>query len=127
MNKSVLLVGMSSNARCPDRPLNTHQYRDSDEDMETITIIGKKEKTEAAKEHLQKLIKELVGVVHVGHYSCGMCGSCWSLFMWYVWFMLVIIHVVCVVHVGHYSCGMCGSCWSCDGGSGGYGQEHIQL
>jgi dihydroxyacetone kinase-like predicted kinase len=39
--------------------------RDSDDDAETITIIGKKEKTEAAKEHLQKLIKELDNIVEV--------------------------------------------------------------
>lgn len=34
--------------------------RNSDDDAETITIIGKKEKADAAKEHLLKLVKELV-------------------------------------------------------------------
>lgn len=34
----------------------------SDDDVETITIIGRKENAEAAKAHLQKLIKDLVCV-----------------------------------------------------------------
>jgi predicted PilT family ATPase len=40
-------------------------HKDSEDDPETITIIGKKEKTEAAREHLQKLIKELDNIVEV--------------------------------------------------------------
>jgi predicted PilT family ATPase len=39
--------------------------RNSDDDAETITIMGKKEKAEAAKDHLQKLIKELDNIVEV--------------------------------------------------------------
>ena len=34
--------------------------RSSDDDPEVVTIIGRKEKAEAAKNHLEKLIKELV-------------------------------------------------------------------
>ncbi|CAI8009636.1 Vigilin [Geodia barretti] len=39
--------------------------RNSDDDAETITIMGKKEKAEAVKDHLQKLIKELDNIVEV--------------------------------------------------------------
>ena len=50
--------------------------RSSDDDAETITIIGKKEKAEAAKDHLQKLIKELVGVATLSHeYRRGSCDD----------------------------------------------------
>ena len=34
--------------------------RSSDDDPEVVTIIGRKEKAEAAKNHLEKLIKDLV-------------------------------------------------------------------
>ena len=34
--------------------------RSGDDDPEVVTIIGRKEKAEAAKNHLQKLIKDLV-------------------------------------------------------------------
>ena len=34
--------------------------KSSDDDTDTITIIGRKEKAEAARDHLLKLIKDLV-------------------------------------------------------------------
>ena len=34
--------------------------RSGDDDPEVVTIIGRKEKVEAAKNHLEKLIKDLV-------------------------------------------------------------------
>lgn len=37
--------------------------KSSDDDSETVMIIGTKEKAMAAKEHLEKLIKDLVRVV----------------------------------------------------------------
>ena len=36
--------------------------KSSDDDAELVTIIGRKEKADAAKEHLLKLIKDLVCV-----------------------------------------------------------------
>ena len=36
----------------------------SDDDPETITVIGKKENAEAARDHILKLIKDLVWAVH---------------------------------------------------------------
>lgn len=35
-------------------------HKSSDDDAESVIIIGRKEKAEAAKEHLLKLIKDLV-------------------------------------------------------------------
>ena len=37
--------------------------RSGDDDPEVVTIIGRKEKVEGAKSHLEKLIKELVSDV----------------------------------------------------------------
>ena len=39
--------------------------KSSDDDAEAITIIGKKEQVEAARDHLRKLIKDLVSSKHV--------------------------------------------------------------
>ncbi len=36
--------------------------KSSEEDCDVVTIIGRKEKAEAAKEHLLQLIQDLVGV-----------------------------------------------------------------
>ena len=37
--------------------------KSSDDDKEVVMIIGRQEKAEAAKEHLQKLIRDLVSNV----------------------------------------------------------------
>ena len=37
-------------------------HKSSDDDSEMVMIIGRKEKAEAAKEHLEKLIKDLVSL-----------------------------------------------------------------
>jgi hypothetical protein len=44
--------------------------RSSDDDPEVITIIGRKEKADAAKSHLEKLIKDLV---RLSVYICVCC------------------------------------------------------
>ena len=36
--------------------------KSTDDDAEVITIIGRKEKAEAARDHLKKLIKDLVSI-----------------------------------------------------------------
>lgn len=38
-------------------------HKSSEDDSEVVTIIGRKEKAEAAKQHLLKLIKELVSFI----------------------------------------------------------------
>ena len=38
--------------------------KSTDDDAEVITIIGRKEKAEAARDHLRKLIKDLVSIHH---------------------------------------------------------------
>ena len=36
--------------------------KSTDDDAEVITVIGRKEKAEAARDHLKKLIKDLVSI-----------------------------------------------------------------
>ena len=49
--------------------------RSGDDDPEVVTIIGRKEKVEGAKNHLEKLIKELVRLVCVHVCVCVNGGS----------------------------------------------------